>query len=444
VDEHTYGVAELGRAVGQAVEGAFPAEVWVRGEIHNLQRRSSGHVYFDLLDPDQPGDASLPVVLFDSSRRAVNVHLQRSGAGRMEDGTDVRIRGFLGYYAPQGRIQLRMTRIDADYTLGKLAADRARLLHRLAADGLLDANARLPVPVVPLRVGLVTSVGSAAATDFLTELQASGFGWSVIEADARVQGAGAERSIVAGLAAAAAAGADVVALVRGGGARTDLAAFDGEDLARAIAAAPVPVFTGIGHEIDDTVADRVSHTAYKTPTACAAALVAAVSDYVTAAEAAWAGVRQTAAGVGRAARDRIDAGSRRLLRSTTGAVALSRLATAEAERRLLLAAGRVVEQASAATGSRADRLVLAGRRVPAAALREIDGAAARVRALDPARILARGWSITRSDDGAVLRSVAGLAGGSPIVTTLADGEVSSRVESVRQHGNDEQEQPDAE
>ena len=118
---------------------------------------------------------------------------------------------------------------------------------------------------MPLRVGLVTSSGSAAEADFVDELRRSGFAFDVVRVDARVQGPDAAFDIVAGIERAVADGAEVIALVRGGGARTDLAAFDDERIARAIATCPVPVLTGIGHEVDRSVADEVAHTAHKTP-----------------------------------------------------------------------------------------------------------------------------------------------------------------------------------
>ncbi len=440
VEEHTYGVTELGRVVTRAVQRAFPDEVWVRGEIQNLSRPASGHVYFDLVDPEVPGRATLPVVLFESAKMAVNVHLQRSGAGRMIDGTEVRIRGIVDFYAPDGQIQLRMNRIDAEYTLGRLAAARERLLRQLAAESLLDANSRLTLPPVPLRVGLVTSAGSAAATDFVEELKASGQGWRVTMADARVQGADSERSVAAALAAVVRHDVDVVALVRGGGSRTDLAPFDGEVMARAIAACPVPVLTGIGHEVDDTIADRVAHTAFKTPTACAAGLVEIVRSFTAAAEAAWSGIRRAVTAKLRDAEGRVEGASRRLLRSTQAAVTLSRLAMAQAQRRLLREAGQVTDRSGSAVDDAARRLAQAGRRISAASSRELDAVADRVRALDPARILARGWSITKDSHGAVVRTVTAVEPDAELLTVFADGEVASRVESVRPAGQDADDQ----
>ena len=129
----TYTVGELARTIGRAVARMFPDEVWVQGEIRNLNRASSGHVYFTLLDSEteeQP-PAAIPVTLFESDKQAVNRVLARSGAVRMTDGVEVRIRGRVGYYAGRGTVQLRMTWIDTDFTLGRLAAERDRLVKSL-------------------------------------------------------------------------------------------------------------------------------------------------------------------------------------------------------------------------------------------------------------------------------------------------------------------------
>src|SRR5262249_11965720 len=182
-------------------------------------------------------------------------------------------------YAPQGRVQLKMTAIDPVFTVGGIAVARERVVRGLAADGVLDRNACTAMPLVPLRVGLVTSVGSAAFHDFVHELGASGLAFRVAVVDVRVQGDNASRRIVYGLRQMAVRELDVVVLVRGGGSRADLAPFDSDAVARAIVAMAVPVICGVGHETDRSVADQVAHTSCKTPTACAQLLVAQVREF---------------------------------------------------------------------------------------------------------------------------------------------------------------------
>ncbi len=175
MDGTTYTVGDLARAIGRAVARTFPDEIWVQGEIRDLNRASSGHVYFTLVDSghgvdresDRDSDsgeapATLPVTLFASDKVAVNRVLTRSGAMRMSDGVEVRIRGRVAHYPARGIVQIRMTWIDTDFTLGRLAAERDRLIKSLTSRGLIDRNTKLPMPLVPLRVGLITSVGSAA------------------------------------------------------------------------------------------------------------------------------------------------------------------------------------------------------------------------------------------------------------------------------------------
>jgi exodeoxyribonuclease VII large subunit len=403
----TLTVAEVGRRVELAVRRELGGKVWVRGEIHGKRRNANGHVFFDLV-----GDGcKLPVVLWSADRHAVNHALKRAGnAVAMEDGTEVRIRCEVHWHAPTGRIQLRMDRIDPAFTLGQLAARREQLLQRLDADGLLRAQAALPMPEVPLRVGLVTSVGSAAHADVLRTLSASGFAWHVLECDARVQGTGAETSLADGVRGVVGAGAEVVLLVRGGGARTDLAAFDGELLARTIASAAVPVLTGVGHEVDTSVADAVAWARHVTPTACAEWLVTRVRAWCERRDAAWRRcTRATEVAADRAQR-RVD---------RTGA------AVANAARRHL-------RHASLGLDSASERLARRPVLSLAAAEAALQHRAARVAALDPARVLARGWSITRTADGRLVRSPDDVAAGDVLATTTAGGELHSRVQEAEQ------------
>ena len=157
--------------------------------------------------------------------------------------------------------------------------DKEKVLQRLSHSGLLETNSALPLPVVPLHIGLITSDGSAAYNDFVNEIASSAYPFKISLIHSSVQGTDAERDLVAAITAMSKHHVDVIAVVRGGGARTDLMAFDLESVARVVAESPVPVFSGIGHEIDRSVVDEVAHTAFKTPTACAVALVQRVQAF---------------------------------------------------------------------------------------------------------------------------------------------------------------------
>ncbi len=449
-------VKELTDRIQQVLSDAFGAGLWVEGEVRNLNLARSGHAYFDLVEPDtksgtgQQPEASVSVALFRFNRQRVEETLSRHGGMTLEDGMKLRVQGELNFWPPRGQLRLRMTGIDPNFTLGELEAERLRLLEKLRSEGLLTRNRAISFPVAPLRIGLVTSNGSAAHHDFCDELVASGLTWEVVLADTPVQGADAPPLIAAAIASVGRAGVDVIAVVRGGGSRTDLVAFDHELVARAIAAAPVPVVTGVGHEIDRTVVDEVAHQAQKTPTAAAALIVAAARAHLEAANQAWAGISGLV-------RRRLENADRHLeaVGQTTARVAESHLRRAGsrlegranrigvlAERRTRTET-RLVDGFAVTVGHRSLAAIGGGQRtleqlksgLETRSERTLRGAATelahrenRVRLLDPRIILARGWSITRHE-GRVVRDPATLAEGDRIVTTLAEGDLHSTVNS---------------
>ncbi len=429
----TYEVGELAVEIGRVLGRAFPEEIWVKGQIRNLSRAQSGHVYFSLIDAAAVGDsaaAQLPVTLFASDKDTINRALIRAGAGRMDDGVEVRIRGRVQHFPTRGVVQLRMTWIDTDFTLGRLAAARAALLRRLKAAGHLERNRALPMPLLPLSVGLVTSLGSAAHADFTETLRASGWAFRLVEVDTRVQGPEAPESIVRSILTLQDR-VDVIAIVRGGGSALDLAAFDAEPVAIAIATSEVPVITGIGHEVDSPVAGEVAQIAAKTPTAAAQFLVDRISDAARRLDVA-------ATAVGRHARRGLRSAVRALDRRAAATAGASRLQMRAARSQL----GRSSQRVAAASrltidrrvdvlDSAADRLRPAARRTTAAAVERLDAVEARVAAVDPRRLLARGWSVTRDGDGRIVRTPAAVPTGARLRTTVEAGEIISRVEETQ-------------
>lgn len=400
-------VSRLGSLVKDGLAVLFPEEFWVEGQITNLRTPRSGHTYLDLVEPsDEPGRppvAAFSVVLWKQTRVGIDRTLAEAGDLALGDDLQVRIRASIDFYPPHGRLQLKMTGVDPGFTLGLMAAQRERLLLALATEGLLGRNASLALPEPALRIGLVTSIGSAAHADFCTELERSGIAFDLIERDTPVQGDGAAIDIAEGLRIVGTYGPDVIALVRGGGSAVDLSVFDAEVVARTIAGLAVPVLTGIGHEIDHSIADEVAHTSYKTPTACAAALV----------------------GAARVFADRISA-----LRTAIADHAHRAIDMADRQRTDL--AGRTIRAANAVLRHHTDllaaeqsRLLHTASALPQRHRERLDALGGRLRALDPAMVLARGWSITRLSDGTLVRSPRDVSDGDTLVTALADGTVTS-------------------
>jgi exodeoxyribonuclease VII large subunit len=415
----TLSVEELSHLLKDGLATLFPEDLWVEGQVSNFHDARSGHAYFDLVEPSAvPGRAvaaKLSVALFKGARIGVDHTLAAAGELALANDLQLRIRARLDFYPPSGRLQLIMNGVDPAFTLGRLAAERERLLHALADEGLLRANRANPIPVPPLRVGLVTSIGSAAHADFSEEISRSGFPFTVLERDARVQGDGSAVDLAEALHMVATHQPDVIALIRGGGSATDLAAFDAEVLARTIATLDVAVVTGIGHEVDRAVADEVAHTAFKTPTACAVAIVEQVAAFADAVADLQESIAQRAGASTARSTDLLDDLAQRTARS----------ATAVLDRR----------------ADRLDDLVGRLRRSPMATLdrqaERLAGVTDNLRALDPARILARGWSITRLADGTLVRSMTDTAVGDTLVTHVTGGTVTSTVDGTEPAGHEE-------
>ncbi len=426
----TYTVSELADAINAQLRRGFDEGVWVRGEIDGLTNRGP-HTYFSLVEGDGENKAVINVSLFAPMKRRLTPLLRKHRLD-LRDGMKVRIHGHLDFYAPNGRLGLKMAGLDPRYTLGEIAQSRDEVLRRLVASGLIDANKRVALSPVPLRVGVVTSVDSAAWHDFRAELERSRLGFRAVLVDTRVQGELAVPMIAAAIGTLSRrTDLDVVVVIRGGGARNELAVFDAEPIARSIATSHVPVFTGLGHEIDRSVADEVAHTSLKTPTACAVALTERVNEAVAGAESAWRSVGDLAADRLRRSRSELHDTAHRIARHTHAAVERADERLRIRGERLAALGPAAVERAGERLAARSDRVVSSAGVFAGREAGRLDVLAARIAALDPSVQLARGWSITRRADGRVVRSVADLAGGEAITTSLADGDVASIVEHTR-------------
>ena len=426
--EPTYTVAELADAINGTLRRGFGDGVWVRGEIQGWNERGP-HAYFRLVEETDQGKAVVNVQFFAPARTRLRPLLAKNRL-RLTDGLKVRIFGHLDFFAGSGQLGLKMSGIDPRFTLGDLAMQRDEVLRRLVASGMYDANRTRRLVAAPLRVGVVASLDSAAWADFSHEIERSGLGFQLRVIDVRVQGEWAVKMITNALRSLGRHDdLDALVLIRGGGARSELATFDDELIAIAIATAPLPVFTGLGHEIDRSVADEVAHTALKTPTACAAALVERVQAFSQRVELAWTAIERQADRAIASSEGRLLEVAHAIRHRTLGAVDRSDDRQRQRIARVRVSVDRVAERSEMRLASAS----AAVRRTPARLepeARHLDGVAQRVRLLDPATTMARGWSITRTADGRTVRDASELAPGTEIVTTFAKGAARSRVEEI--------------
>ena len=416
---------------------------WVFGEIQKYAEHRSGHCYLDLVDPTSTGrDApTLKTKCWRTTWQAIAHRISRAGL-ELQEGMVVRVKGYVDLYAPRGELGFIVTALDLEAlrvsVLGEHARRREDLIKRLVAEGLFEANRLVSMPPVPLRVGLVASKQTEGCRDFLGMLEHSGFGFHVEHVHAVVQGPQAPIQVERAIRSLSQRDCDVICLVRGGGSQGDLVAFDDERVARAIASSPVPVFTGIGHTGDVSVADLVASRSLRTPTACAEALSTIVRDWY----AEHVGVKaRRIADAASGAVDELDAGVDQARRHL---VVVGRHQLARADQRLATVATTVARRAPRALARSAANLSATSRRLTPLTRRHTDVAADRLAATrtllaayDPARLLSRGWSITTDPTGATVRSIEGLAPGAVLSTRLADGVARSTVTGLVRDGAEE-------
>ncbi len=281
----TRSVSELHSALDEALRSAELVGVWVTGVVQSLRQRPR-YSSFELVeyhDDARRVKAVLPVSLFGTEAVAIRSTLAGVDVA-LADGLEAAFYGRLGSNGAYGPLRLVATRVDPRIALGAAVVAREDLLGELRRSGEIDAQARLPVPALARRIGLVAGAEGAGRADALTVLGTSPIALEILE-EAAMSGPTAPPEVARALARLCQRGVEVIIVARGGGAASNLVCWDTPELVQAIARCRVPVFTAIGHATDHTIADAVAAQAYATPSAAAAALVARAEAVATARQA---------------------------------------------------------------------------------------------------------------------------------------------------------------
>jgi exodeoxyribonuclease VII large subunit len=436
-----YSVTRLNREVRVLLERGF-GSVWLEAEISNFARPGSGHWYFSLKD----AAAQVRCAMFRQRNMLC--------AFTARDGQKVLVRARIGLYEPRGEFQLVVDHME-DAGLGALKRQFEELSARLGREGLFAAERKRPLPGLPKRIGIITSPTGAAVRDILHVLARRFPAAAVMIYPVAVQGAQAAGEIIAALEAAGRrAECDVLILARGGGSLEDLWAFNDERLARTIVASPIPVITGIGHEIDFTIADFAADVRAPTPSAAAELVVPDAEEWRNA-------FLQLGARLRRAMRRRLEEHGERLRWLTARAALASPVArlSARAQRldeleqgllrcmrrrlvehraRLRWLAGRAA-QVSPAQRLRQHRqrltnletqLTRAMRLALDLRLKKLAPLARTLNAVSPLATLDRGYAIVSTADGGILRNAADAKPGTLIDARLSEGRIRARVEGA--------------
>jgi len=425
-----YTVAELTRLVKQTLEDEV-GRVWVEGEISNFRRQASGHCYFTLKDER----AQLSAVLFAGAQRGVKADLA--------DGMLVRLCGDLSVYEPRGQYQLIVRQVEAGGQ-GMLMARFEALKRQLQAEGLFDEARKRPLPLLPRHVGIVTSPTGAAIRDILTIITRRFPNLHVVLAPVRVQGAGAAEEIAAAidhlnaLSAGAVNGAaggpltaplDVLIVGRGGGSIEDLWCFNEECVARAIARSELPVISAVGHEIDFTISDFVADVRAPTPSAAAELVVGRKEDFEETLRHQARNLRQTLRQRLTELRGRLEtARASHVFRAPRHTVERAAQALDALEMRLKQALSGSAERQRRRVGELRRRMAHAAPNELQRRQQQVAALERQLRALSPVAVLERGYSLTRTADGRLVKSVRQVSAGARLCTQVADGTFESVVD----------------
>jgi len=436
-------VTELTVRVRDLLEQEF-FEVWVEGELSNCRVWNTGHLYFTLKD----GASQIRSVIFRSALRYLRF--------KPADGLRVVARGRVSVYEPKGEYQLVCEHLEP-HGLGALQLAFDQLKKRLHAEGLFDAARKRPLPALPRKIGIVTSLDGAAIRDIIKVLRRRYANAHLVICPARVQGQDAAPDVARALRQIARVpGVDVVIVGRGGGSIEDLWAFNEEMVARAISRVPVPVISAIGHETDVTIADFVADVRAPTPSAAAELVVAGkdqfgsridtLRDRLRAAERAqvqrlsrrvhvvdsrpaFAGFRARLAMRSRHAAD-LSHSLARLARA--GASARTRRIQALERRLSAFDAGRRLALWNARLVGSDGRLAAALRRQHHRAAAHLGNIAGRLDSLSPLAVLGRGYAVAwNADKTMVLRDAASVAPGDTVRVTLSRGEIDAKVTKTK-------------
>ena len=414
-----WGVAALVHAISDTLAARFAA-CTVRGELSGYSRAASGHCYFTLKDAD--GDAAaIRCAMF---KRAASL-LQFTPA----DGQQVQLRGRVAVYEPRGELQFIVESMQRSGD-GSLYEQFLRLKHKLETEGLFDPARKRPLAQHPRRIGIVTSLGGAVLHDVATSLARRAPQVELLVYPSLVQGSEAPAALVAAIELAGQRReVDTLLICRGGGSIEDLWAFNDERVVRAIAACPIPVVSGVGHETDTTLADFVADLRAPTPTAAAELSTASREADLSALEALAAALQRRVHRALDTQAQRLDALAMRSMRPVdavrrqTQGLALWSLRLDSATQRLLADRAQALQRS-------ATRFHQAGATSMQAAARSLDRLDMRLRGLDPAQVLQRGYAWVSDEAGRPLVSTSQLSVGQSVRAVLSDGAAVAQVTSV--------------
>ena len=382
---------ELQNRLKQGIELLFPSRIWIKAEISAVKARTGGHCYMELSQSDSQGlTAKASAIIWSSKYRFIAPYFESVTGSPLKEGMTVLVEVQVNYSQLYG-MSLIINDIDPEYSLGVKELERQRTIERLQREGLMGLQKELPMSALPYRLAVISAEDAAGYRDFMRHLHENPYGFS-FETElypALMQGADCPSSIIAALDSIndSQEKYDVVLILRGGGAKLDLACYDDYDLAAVIAQYPLPVITAIGHDQDYHVCDMVAHEYLKTPTALADFILEIYEDEDA----------------------RLSSFATRMKIAFTGRMAAMDAALVNLQGRIRN--GAVMKLSLCES--------------------KVELLRTRIESSDPRKILERGYALATDADGVVMKGVVNRAKGDKVSVVFADGTIDCIVENVR-------------
>ena len=382
---------ELQQRLKEGVESLFPKRIWMKAEVSAVKARNGGHCYMELSQSDEKGlRAKANAIIWSSKYRFIAPYFESVTGSAIQEGMVILVEVQVNYSELYG-LSLIINDIDPEYSVGVKEAERQKTIERLQKEGLIGLQKELQLPLLPYRLAVISAEDAAGYRDFIRHLEENPYGFKVepVLFPALMQGADCPSSIISAMDCIMDGGEewDAVLILRGGGAKLDLACYDNYDLAAVIAQYPLPVLTAVGHDQDFHVCDMVAYEYLKTPTALA--------DYIM---------------------DIYEEEDERI---------------SSCETRVRLAVSNRLYRESSVLDSLAAR-IKGGFSLKIAAMESaLQVLQTRIESADPRRILERGYALAVDGDGVVLKSASGRAAGDKVSVMFADGTLDCTVNTVR-------------
>ncbi len=437
---------QLNQTIKESLHVVIPTTLWVRAEIHNISTNYSGHCYIDLVEKSEFNDqiiAKQRATIWASTYRILVQKFQQATNSSLQAGMKILVEVSVEFHELYG-LSLNVKDIDPTYTLGELQRRRLEIIQRLKNRGLIDKNKQLPMPRLVQRIAVISSPTAAGYADFVHQLQNNphGFAYSITLFPAIMQGPQTEESILSALdkiinsqlfiakgskTDGSTFNFQLVVIIRGGGATSDLQAFDSELLAERCANFPLPIITGIGHLRDETILDLVAHKNLKTPTAVAEYIISRTLELDM--DLLALGDRIQKSAILRLEQEK------NLLISLSASIpqyALRLLASSDSkltslQHRIELKTADFIAKNRLLLDRKSDQLSALVNQQLQQQQNNLKLIETKLQLLDPQQLLKKGYSFT-THNGKLVTSITQLTFGDTIITTLADGTIDSIVQ----------------